>query len=68
MTNTWHEGDAHNDAKAGLKIFIDCDGQPADTDRQRYFRLPGNSRHMTEEQRREVIINAMPIRVFTVTL
>ena len=56
LTNTWHEGDKHYSDTPSLKIFVDSAGQPADSDRQRYFDV--NERQTSENDRRAIIANA----------
>ena len=56
LTNTWHEGDAHTSDTPSLKMFVDSAGQPADSNRQRYFDV--NGRQTSEDDRQAIVVNA----------
>jgi hypothetical protein len=66
LTNTWHEGDEHFSEQPALKLFIDLEGMPADSDRQRFFDL--NNRQTTEAQREEIVRAASTPYIITITL
>ena len=66
LTNTWHAGDGHTGEQTALKLFIDCDGQPADHNRQRFWDLHSNM--MTPAMRSEVLRVCGPVEQFTVSL
>ena len=66
LTNTWHEGDDHTSDTPSLKIFVDSAGQPADSNRQRYFGV--NSRQTSDDDRQEIIANAASPHIVEVEL